>query len=75
MAIFLKASLYPMLSRKTEYLTLISHANDKNIPEGIVIFSFLTSQQKGKRNAKLCELCVSVVKEEDSAISVVSARD
>jgi len=33
-----------------------------NNPGGIVVFSFLTSQQKGKRNNKLCELCASVVK-------------
>jgi len=43
------------------YLFVMSYANDKNIPEGIVIFSFLTSQQKGKRNNKLCDLCASVV--------------
>ena len=32
-----------------------------NNPGGIVVFSFLASQQKGKRNNKLCDLCVSVV--------------
>jgi hypothetical protein len=39
----------------------IFQANDSNIPEGIVIFPFLTSQQKGKRKNKLCVLFASSV--------------